>query len=485
MEKALSDHQKTDHPLGRWIDRAWDSLASVKLTLVILLGLLLLAIPGTIILQYNISNVDPGVQYSYDFWQFGQYMQLFTAYHSFWYVGLFALLSLNLIACSVNRWPQMLKLALAKPVKWSLETFSRQARELTYEWESSVPKEELQKRFLEFAKSPWATKAQILQDDPNEFQIFWQTGRWSRIANYLVHTSLLVIFAGAIISAMKGFEGAANIPSGDAVDTLIVFKEGKWSGLQPAPGGLVNEKLLGFRLKAKDFRVKFYDDFPGRPESFVTRLQILKDGVPVKEKSIVVNDPLEYNGVRFYQASYGRLGDFNVQMRAVKNTYPYNQQYFYQFKMGEPFDVAQSGERWVALQAIKDFQGLGPAVQMQKLKDDKPDGKPNWIFKRAQGGDFINTAVPFGWILDEVDELYFTGLQIAYDPGAPIYWLGCIGLLLGTFYALFVTHRKYHLHFKDGKVYFAGSIHRLPFGFEKAVASKASALKLLSMKGTS
>ena len=97
----------------RSVDRVWEAMASVKLTIVILVGLLLLGIPGTLVLQYNISNVDPGLQYSYDFWKFGQVMQLFTAYHSFWYVALMVVLSLNLVACSINRWPQMWKLANA------------------------------------------------------------------------------------------------------------------------------------------------------------------------------------------------------------------------------------------------------------------------------------------------------------------------------------------------------------------------------------
>jgi len=475
---------------GIWVDKLWDRLASVKLTMVILVALLLLAIPGTVILQYNISNVDPGVQYGYNFWQFGKFMQLFTAYHSFWYVALFALLSLNLIACSVNRWPQMLRLAVAKPVRWSLETFNRQPKELVHDWKSSKNKEELQSLLLNAAQSPWATRPQLLQDSENEFQIFWQTGRWSRIANYLVHTSLLFIFAGAIISSLNGFEGAANIPSGEAVDTLIVFKEGKWSGLKHAPGGLINEKLLGFRLRAKDFRVKFYDNYPGRPESFITRLQVLKDGVPIKEKSITVNDPLEYNGIRFYQASYGRLGDFEIQMRVFKNVYPYRQQQFMKFRLGEPVDVPQYQDRLVALQAIKDFQGLGPAVQFQRVKakssssmteaKDEVVGNPFWVFKRAQGGDFINTPADYGIIIDEVEELFFTGLQIAYDPGAPVYWFGSFGLLLGTFYALLVTHRKYYLNFKNGEMRFAASIHRIPFGFEKTVAKKAAVFRQLT-----
>jgi cytochrome c biogenesis protein len=463
--------------LGLWVDRVWDTLASVKLTIVILLGLLLLAIPGTVVLQYNVSNVDPGIQYSYNFWAFGQAIQLFTAYHSFWYVALIVLLSVNLIACSVNRWPQMLKLAIAKPVPWSHETFARQSESHIHSWRSEMSAAEFREKALGLVRSPWATKPVVMKDSADGVQIFWQVGRWSRIANYLVHTSLLVIFLGAIVSALYGFEGAANIPSGEAVDTLIVFKEGKASNLRPAPGGLINEKMLGFRIRARDFRVKFYEDYPGRPKAFITRLQVLEDGVPMKEQRITVNDPLEYNGVRFYQASYGRLNDYEIQLRAIPREHPLQGQVFRKVRLGEPFDFPSFDARMVALQVLGDVQGFGPGVQFQPLKGDEPEGKPFWVLKDYPQFDFDSRQAEFGVVIDEVDEMFFTGLQIAYDPGAPIYWWGCFGMLVGTFYALFMTHRKYYLDYKGGEVLFTGTIHRLPFGFEEALAKKAEQLR--------
>jgi len=463
--------------LGVYVDRVWDALASVKLTIVILLGLLVLAVPGTVVLQYNVSNVDPGLQYGYNFWAFGQAIQLFTAYHSFWYVALVVILSVNLIACSVNRWPQMLKLAVAKPVLWSRETFAVQPKEHIHVWKTSLGPDEFRERALEEIASPFATRPVVLKDEGREVQVFWQVGRWSRISNYLVHTSLLVIFLGAIVSALYGFEGAANIPSGDAVDTLIVFKEGKASNLVHAEGGLINEKLLGFRIRAKDFRVKFYEDFPGRPESFITRLQVLEDGVPMKEQSVTVNEPLEYKGIRFYQASYGRMNNYEVQLRAIVKARPLEGQIFKKVRLGEAFSLDSMGVELVALQAMNDVQGFGPGVQFQPLKGGQPDGKAFWVLKDHQQFDFDSRPAPYAIVVDEVEEMFYTGLQIAYDPGAPIYWWGCFGMLLGTFYALFVTHRKYYLNYENGVVTFTGTIHRLPFGFDEALRKKAEKLR--------
>ncbi len=464
-----------------WLDRVWIQLSSVKLTLVVLVSLTLLAIPGTVLLQYNISNVDPGLQYTYDFWKFGQVFQLFTAYHSFWYVALMVLLAMNLVACSERRWPQMWKLATAKPVALSPEAVAHQSKELTHTWSSSLSKTKALENCLKYLEAKKA-KIVLVEDSAQSFQIFWHTGRWSRLANYLVHTSLLVIFAGAIISALYGFEGAANIPEGGAVDTLLIFKEGKAAGLDAAPGGLPNERLLGFRLEAQDFKVQFYKDWPGRPQEFTTRLNVLERGQVVASKDIEVNDPLSYGRFTFYQASYGKMGDFEVRLRLLDRRTPLENQEFRKLKLGEPVELGRyataQAPRVVALRAVTDVQGLGPGVQFQELdSNDKPRGSPFWVLVNHPEFDYLKRAASYVIVLESVRELYFTGLQIGSDPGAPIYWLGCFGMLLGTFWALFVTHRRYWMIYRNGECVFVGNVHRLPFSFEATVARWASQLR--------
>ena len=451
-----------------WLDRTWLSLASVKMTLVIFVSLLLLSIPGTVILQFNISNVDPGLQYDYDFWKFGNFFQLFTAYHSFWYVGLMVLLSMNLIACSVERWPQMWKLANAKAVAWAPETFDRQPADWVLRWESSVSKPKALEHALGVLKR-YRQKAVLVEDSADSFQVFYQTGRWSRISNYLVHTSLLVVFAGAIISSMYGFEGAANIPSGGAIDTFIVFKEGRASRLPKVKGGIANERHLGFRLKADRFDVNFYEDFPGRPKSFLTKLRVLENDKTLVTKEIRVNDPLEYKNFTFYQASYGRLGDFDLKYQVLsKNDIITQPLIIPSSHLGEVQTLVQYGVSLVPIVAVPNLQNLGPAVQFQEVKNDKATGKPFWVLQDYPEFEYRRES-PYVILVDKAEELFFTGLQIGYDPGAPIYWTGCLGMLIGTFYALFVTHKKFFLSFRRGRFQFSGSIHSLPTGFEKTI----------------
>ena len=315
-------------------------------------------------------------------------------------------------------------------------------------------------------------KPELVEDGSDSFQIFWQAGRWSRISNYLVHTSLLMIFAGAIVSSMYGFEGAANIPAGDAVDTFLIFKEGKLSGLRPVPSGAVNERFLGFRLRADDFKVEFYPELPGRPKAFISHVSAIdpsQKDIILGQSELRVNAPWSFQNFTFYQASYGRMNDFSITGRVISRKDPKHSQLNLSTSINDPKKFESYGVQLVALRADMNLQDVGPGVLFQEMKNGRPTGEPFWVLKNYPQFDFMSRKAPYVVVVDELDEKFFTGLQIAYDPGAPIYWMGCLGMLIGTFYALFVTHRKYHLRYDRGEVIFAGSIHRLPIGFAEHV----------------
>ncbi len=464
------------------IDRVWLALGSVKLTFIIFFGLLLLSIPGTVFLQENISNVDPALQYDYEFWQFGQWIQLFRSYHSFWYVSLFVLLSVNLIVCSYERWPQMWKLAFAKPVALKDKALELKAREHLFSTEiSSTQFEKLKNNFSEWAGQKWIN-FKILEDSEDRWQVFWQKNQLARLANYLVHTSLLLIFAGAIWSGLYGFEGTLNIPEGAAVDTFLMFKEGSDAGLERPPGnqGLLNERMMDYRVEASTFNVEFYKDFPGRPKEFATHLNVIDRGTGqiVSSKTIRVNDPLEVGKYTYYQASYGSLGDYRLDLRVIRKSSlvadgadsSFSDQKYISTKLGQVQKLDQYKTSFVPVKFFEDVEGRGPALQVQEARGETLVGEPFWVLKNDPVYDFGRDK-EWALVLDAYKPLYFTGLQLAYDPGAPVYWLGCLGMVLGTFYALFFQHKKFYLIVQKNnsqklKISFTGTTHRLPHSFE-------------------
>jgi cytochrome c biogenesis protein len=465
-----------------FIDRVWLSLGSVKLTFVIFFGLLLLSIPGTIFLQENISNVDPALQYDYEFWQFGQWIQLFRSYHSFWYVSLFVILSVNLIVCSYERWPQMWKLAFARPVALKDEALSLKAKEHRFSAQLSTSQfENIKKDFEKWASQKWIN-FKILEDSNDRWQVFWQKNQLARLANYLVHTSLLLIFAGAIWSGLYGFEGTLNIPEGAAVDTFLMFKEGSDAGLERPPGnqGLLNERMMDYRVEASTFNVEFYKDFPGRPKEFATHLNVIDRGTGqiVSSKTIRVNEPLEVGKYTYYQASYGSLGDYRLDMRVIRKSSlvadgansTFSDQKYISTKLGQVQKLDQFKTAFVPVKFVEDIEGRGPALQVQEARGETLVGEPFWVLKNDPVYDFGRDK-EWAIVLDSYKPLYFTGLQLSYDPGAPVYWLGCLGMVLGTFYALFFQHKKFYFivqktNSQKLEINFTGTTHRLPHSFE-------------------
>jgi cytochrome c biogenesis protein len=63
-----------------------------------------------------------------------------------------------------------------------------------------------------------------------------------------------------------------------------------------------------------------------------------------------------------------------------------------------------------------------------------------------------------------VDERYYTGLQVARDPGVPLVWLGCLLLVLGSLSAFSLAHQRLWLTIRSTaagcEVQIAGSSHR-------------------------
>ncbi len=65
-------------------------------------------------------------------------------------------------------------------------------------------------------------------------------------------------------------------------------------------------RTLPFSIRCDGTGEETYKD--GTPKRWWSKLAIVDAGREVSRKEIVVNDPLVYHGVRFYQASYGRTG---------------------------------------------------------------------------------------------------------------------------------------------------------------------------------
>lgn len=109
--------------------------------------------------------------------------------------------------------------------------------------------------------------------------------RWCSI---LIHSSFIVIFAGAITTHLFGKEGVMHLRVGEKSSTIC-----------DSEGNMFN---LPYSISLNDFDVEFYNgsEFPSAYKSFVT----VNSGDDCFDATIEVNKILRVNGDRVYQLSY-------------------------------------------------------------------------------------------------------------------------------------------------------------------------------------
>ena len=89
--------------------------------------------------------------------------------------------------------------------------------------------------------------------------LFAQKTPWVRFGVYIVHLSILVIFAGAIIGTLFGSKGSLMIPEKSTVPYFYDRSDGR-------------QKPLGFEIRVNDFSLTYYDT--GAPKEFRSDLTV-------------------------------------------------------------------------------------------------------------------------------------------------------------------------------------------------------------------
>ena len=438
----------------------WDFFCSLRLTIFLLIGLALTSIIGTVIQQ--------GPQREYLATLSETKIRLYSAlgffdmYHSWWFILLLYLLTLNLICCSIKRLPRVWKI-VAEPV---LVMDAGYEKTLSNVKEFKMPgsKAELKEKLDSFLKAEFA--APVITEKDGEYHLFAQKNPWCRLGVYVVHFSIIIIFIGALLGSFFGYKAYVNIPEGGSVTTV--------SGRN---GKMID---LGYAVRCEKFSVSFYDT--GAPKEFRSVLTVLENGQPVsgfQNIPIVVNDPLTYKGVTFYQSSYGPSDEgalYHLSVRDRKGGAPVK----LTARQGE--HLALPGGAFLSVMEatqnvkpfLKEFDGPGAQVEFTP-----PGGKSQPFVVLSDKYDSVNAQHGGDLVItfDGMDQKFFTGLQVAKDPGVLVVWLGCLLMVVGICMAFFMSHKRIWARIADGVVTLGGSASKNPTGFEMSFDELVQKLK--------
>jgi cytochrome c biogenesis protein len=223
---------------------------------------------------------------------------------------------------------------------------------------------------------------------------------------------------------------------------------------------------LGFALRCNSFRVETYPS--GQPKAYISDLSVIEGGREVlRKKDVVVNDPLRYKGIWFYQSSYGQAGGATAQLSVARaDGTPLGT---LSLPPNEPVRIDGYG----TLRGVnydQNFQGSGPALQVVVEKPGQPQAT-FWIFQGRPDVDRQRKdSLVFGF--GGLNAKLFTGLQVARDPGVNVVWLGCALMVVGIVMAFFLSHQRVWIRLSpsaDGRteVVLAGTASRNRLAFEK------------------
>ncbi len=429
----------------------WDFFCSLKLTIVTLILLAMTSIIGTVV-QQGRAPQDYLKEYSETTYRVLSTLKFTDMYHSWWFLGLLEIFALNLIACSIKRLPRVWK-TVREPVLVPAESLYRtlsNTEEVVVKGQSVAQVAETSRALLgkTFA-------APVVSAEGEKVHLFAQKMPWARFGVYVTHLSILIIFAGAILGSLWGYKAYVNIVEGTATNQV-------W------PRGEEKPIDLGFQVRCDDFSVSFYGgENAGRPKEFKSLLSIIDGGkTVVDQRPVIVNDPLTYKGITFYQSSYGPTGEPNVRLRVTERASGVVKEL--SGRQGQPLPLPGGGTVRVA-DSTAAFQSFGPAA---RLEVTPPSGAARSFvvlqkfpeFDAQRGGAYIFSLL-------DLQQSYYTGLQVAKDPGVWVVWLGCALLVLGSLVAFFLSHRRIWVTIQPlagGKVgvKLGGSAHRNQPAFE-------------------
>ncbi|NOX32686.1 MAG: cytochrome c biogenesis protein ResB [Deltaproteobacteria bacterium] len=438
----------------------WLLFTSVKFTVTVLLLLAITSAAGTIIPQ----NGSPE-NYIQAYGKFGftliQVLDLFNMYHSWWFRTLIGLLIINIIICTIHRWPTTWKLVVSTGFK--PESLSR--KKPMQEFTTKGTEGNLESLYTSFMKKQYQVKVDTIKDG---FRIYGEKGRWSRLGVPIVHFSVVLILAGALVGSFFGFDGYVNIPEGGSADRIQLRDSDR-------------TKALGFEVVCKDFSISYYDS--GAVKEYRSALQLKEDGKIILEKDIIVNDPLRYKGINFFQSSYGSLPPENLELKIMSRDSKKIQKY--KTKIGKTIELPGNAGQFLIKKFNRDFHfrnvELGQAIEGELfLTNAKP----------------VNIALPFRfptfdkmrkgqWVItiESHDNRYYTGLQVTRDPGVFLVYLGFILILTGCWVVFFSSHKKILVEVtsssKNSQVKIFGATTRNKMDFGQQIEKLAGSMKQL------
>jgi cytochrome c biogenesis protein len=416
--------------------KTWRTVASIQTGVVLLILVVILSAVGTIVLQRPVTEPDEMQSaYSPQVLRILDAVGLTDVFHAWWFLGLMLLVSLCITAASIDRFPNSWRY-FSRPYKYPDESFRRA---LHPQKSLAIADEESGLVAAQRALHSLGFKPErVIPKDSREdrFGIFAERHRISELAVYIVHASLLLIFFGTIVDGLWGWRGTLNLNEGQT-SNLVELRDG-------------TTRTLPFAIRCDAAGQENYKD--GTPKKWWSKLAVVADGRDVQKKEIVVNDPLLYSGVRFYQSSYGPNGKVDKLMLVAAPSNGSGEKQEIGLAVNDAVsldaDTRVRFAEFIPDYAVRDGQVYRKSNQLENpaahlVVTSKSAGKDFdvWFPPMAEVAD--NSKAPYQFQATDLKMGHFTGLQVSHEPGQWGVWSGVVLLGVGLAFVFYVVHMRF------------------------------------------
>lgn len=376
-------------------------LVSVRLTIVTLSLIAATSIVGSLVRQ-GASEEEYISLYSERTYHFIKLLGLDDAYHSPWFHFLIIVFAVNLLLCTLQRVRKLIA-GRVRQVPDLQALVSSGAGFMTH----PVRKEEVARRI-----GPAYKRKRI-----SETTELFEKGHFSRYGVIIIHASVLLVLAGGLIGNMGGFTAYLELRPGDEASHARSRKSGQ------------SAVVFDFTVKCKDFRVSFYPS--GQPREYASDIEILdaKRNV-LKRGRVRVNEPFSYNGIYFHQSSYGRSNMYKFTVDGSR------------IELGDGQVARDAKVPFMVVRYADDVHNFGPGVMVAYMDADQP--KTLWFLSNVEKmrSHIVNGSKIS---LENINGLYFTGLEVSRDPGLPFVLCGFLMMVAGLYINFFSAHRRIYV----------------------------------------
>ncbi len=418
MANATVQLSPSRPPLEVAIDRVWRFFCSVRAAIAEITFLAVLVLIGTLrgsSVPNSLAEALPFTQPLVDRWY------AWDVFRSAVFAATLALLAIAIAVCTINRVPGIWQTISHPRVRTSQgylrgadtsATFATTATvdEVTESFESTLR----QKRFRV-----------MTERIGTDLHVYADKNRYGKMGTFPFHLALILLLVGGIVGAQYGFrEREFVLPVGET-------------------------RAVGHGTDLSVELVQFQNSYTplGTAAEYVSEIVIYDGDEPVRREAISPNDPVSYRNATFYQTSLGHGSNMHVTDASgaeVFNGTVDVGRFNFQGNPDAPAGFVQIPGQGVTMTVVApDIEPFNaPELDTLGLKN----GQMYVMLQPTGGSDAEREAfvidqgqsVPVGDLTVTFDrEVQWSLLQVAYNPGIPIFAIASfllVGGLVATFY---------------------------------------------------